>query len=78
MKKVTFLIVLAGLLTACGNKTMKLEVNQVTVVDSAEVETKDSVMVSAEADEGLLIPIDEFRAFLDTIDVQHAEKCGLT
>ena len=78
MKKVTFLIVLAGLLTACGNKTMKSEVNQVTVVDSAEVETKDSVMVSAEADEGLLIPIDEFRAFLDTIDVQHAEKCGLT
>ena len=42
------------------------------------VVAQDSVMVSAEADDALLIPIEAFRAFLDSIDTQHAEKCGLT
>lgn len=47
-------------------------------VDSVGVVAQDSAAVSAEADGALEIPIQDFRAFLDNIDVQHAEKCGLT
>ena len=78
MKKLTFLIVLVGLLTACGGRTTKPVENQETVMDSAGVMAQDSVAVSEETDDALLIPIEEFRAFLDTINVQHAEECGLT
>ena len=78
MKKLTFIIVLAGLLTACGGVATKQATDQETTADSAEGVAQDSVMVSAEVDDALLIPIEAFRAFLDSIDVQHAEKCGLT
>ena len=78
MKKLTFIIVLAGLLTACGCVATKQATDQETTADSAEGVAQDSVEVSAEVDDALLIPIEAFRAFLDSIDVQHAEKCGLT
>lgn len=78
MKKLTFIIVLAGLLTACGSVATKQATKQETTADFAEVVAQDSVEVSAEVDDALLIPIEAFRTFLDSIDVHHAEKCGMT
>jgi hypothetical protein len=78
MKKVLYLIVMAGLLTACSGAATKSTVNQEAVADSMGIVSEDSVAVSAEVDDTLVIPIEEFRAFLDSIGVNREAKCGLT
>ena len=78
MKKVLYLIAMAGLLTACGGAATKSAVNQEDVADSVGIVAEDSVAVSAEMDDALVIPIEEFRAFLDSIGVNREAKCGLT
>lgn len=78
MKKEMFLVLLAGFLTACSGTATKQATNQEADADSVGVVAQDSVEVSAEVDDALVIPIDEFRAFLDSIGINRETKCGLT
>lgn len=78
MKTVLLLIVMAGLLTACNGTPTKSATNQEAIENSVEVVATGSVEDAEETDDALMISIETFRALLDSIDVQHAEKCGLT
>ena len=78
MKTVLLLIVMAGLLTACNGTPTKSATNQEAIEDSVEVVATGSVEDAEETDDALMISIEPFRALLDSIDVQHAENCGLT
>jgi hypothetical protein len=79
MKKSLWFISLTALLL-CSCKQANKEVQQKDEVDtdSLEVAAQDSIPVSAEMSDTLLFSIEDFRAFLDSIDTKHAEKCGLT
>ena len=76
MKKSLWFISLTALLL-CSCKQANKEVQQKDEVDtdSLEVAAQDSIPVFAEMSDTLLFSIEDFRAFLDSIDTKHAEKC---
>ncbi len=77
-KSLWFICLTALLLCSCKQTNKGVQQKNEVIADSVEAAAQDSVVVSEEADEVLQIPIEAFRAFLDSIDAQHAEKCGLT
>ena len=79
MKNSIWLISLTVLLIcSCKQANKDAQSSDEVMTDSVEVVVQDSVLVSAEVDDALLIPIEEFRAFLDSIGVNREAKCGLT
>ena len=77
-KNVWFISLIVLLICSCKQANKDAQSKEADMTDSVEVVAQDSIPASTEADEALLFPIETFRAFLDSIDVQHAEKCGLT
>lgn len=80
MRKGLLLIGFAVLLGS-GCKQTNLQGKQkeeVTAADPKEVVAQDSILASTEDLEAVQISAEDFLAFLDNCDQQHAEKCGLT
>ena len=77
-KSIWFISLTVLLICSCKQANKDVRSKDEDMTDSIEVVAQDYVMVSEEADDALLIPIEAFRVFLDSIDVQHSENCGLT
>ena len=77
-KSLWFISLIALLLYSCKQANKEVQQSDEVVTDSVEVAAQDTIPVSAETSDTLLFSVEDFRAFLDSIDTQHAEKCGLT